>query len=320
MAVALSTSTLRDLGDIKTLPKKEKMFLKKGLKNKTLFPVLPTPDEGSWLTVHPEIKQTYDSWQSMFRRIIERVRGDKKQICLVPLGTKWIDSRVQVDENGEKESFLLLLQRFAQIFFSGFEVKVLPSVSIEKLGCKTRQKSGHCQLYIPDIYKYFRSHWPRDAFCVVGITMSDLYPSESFQFVFGQANYSDGIGVFSFARYDPLFYTERSKSSSKTSSMPCTSPLVLWRSCKVMAHEISHLLCLLHCIYFSCGMNGSNSLEESNARPMFFCPVCLHKLQSSLGFRLKERYEALLAFCQSISDENFATACQWLEEAIGKFS
>lgn len=53
---------------------------------------------------------------------------------------------------------------------------------------------------------------------------------------------------------------------------------------------------------------------------MFFCPVCLHKLQSSLGFRLKERYEALLEFCQSISDENFATACQWLEEAIGKFS
>ena len=89
---------------------------------------------------------------------------------------------------------------------------------------------------------------------------------------------------------------------------------------QVMAHEISHLLCLLHCIYFSCGMNGSNSLEESNARPMFFCPVCLHKLQSSLGFRLKERYEALLEFCQSISDENFATACQWLEEAIGKFS
>ncbi|KAK2548855.1 Archaemetzincin-2 [Acropora cervicornis] len=128
MAVALSTSTLRDLGDIKTLPKKEKMFLTKGLKNETLFPVLPTPNEG-------------------------------------------------------------------------FEVKVLPSVSIEKLGCKTRRKSGHCQLYIPDIYKYFRSHWPRDAFCVVGITMTDLYPSESFQFVFGQANYSDSIGVFSFARF-----------------------------------------------------------------------------------------------------------------------
>ena len=119
MAVALSTSTLRDLGDIRTLPKKEKMFLKKGLKNETLFPALPTPDEYSWLTVHPEIKQTFDSWQSMFRRIIERVRGDKKQICLVPLGINWIDSKVQVDENGEKESFLLLLQRFAQIFFSG---------------------------------------------------------------------------------------------------------------------------------------------------------------------------------------------------------
>ena len=116
---------------------------------------------------------------------------------------------------------------------AGFEVKVLPSVSIQKLECKTRRKGDHHQLYIPDIYKYFRSHWPRDAFCVVGITMIDLYPSESFEFVFGQANCSNGIGVFSFARYDPLFYTKKPKSSSKTSTMPCTSPLVLWRSCKV---------------------------------------------------------------------------------------
>ena len=135
-----------------------------------------------------------------------------------------------------------LIEMFGVSSIAGFEVKVLPSVSIEKLGCKTRQKSGHRQLYIPDIYKYFRSHWPHDAFCVVGITMTDLYPSESFQFVFGEANYRDGIGVFSFARYDPLFYTERSKSSSKASSMPCTSPLVLWRSCKVRFEIIAFLL------------------------------------------------------------------------------
>ena len=135
-----------------------------------------------------------------------------------------------------------LIEIFGVSSIAGFEVKVLPSVSIEKLGCKTRRKSGHCQLYIPDIYKYFQSHWPRDAFCVVGITMSDLYPSESFQFVFGEANYSEGIGVFSFARYDPLFYTERSKSCSKTSSMSCISPVVLWRSCKVRFEIIAFLL------------------------------------------------------------------------------
>ena len=89
---------------------------------------------------------------------------------------------------------------------------------------------------------------------------------------------------------------------------------------QVMAHEISHLFCLHHCVYFACGMNGSNNLEESNRRPMFSCPICLHKLKSSLGFDLKERYQALLEFCHSIEDENFQDACCWLERAIEKFS
>ena len=67
-------------------------------------------------------------------------------------------------------------------------------------------------------------------------------------------------------------------------------------------------------------MNGSNSLEESNRRPMFSCPICLHKLKSSLAFDVKERYQALLEFCQSVQDENFTGASHWLEKAIEKLS
>lgn len=85
-----------------------------------------------------------------------------------------------------------------------------------------------------------------------------------------------------------------------------------------MAHEICHLFCLQHCIYFSCAMNGSNHLEESNNRPMFTCPICLHKLKSCLGFDVKARYQALLEFCKSIEDENFEGVCCWLEKAIEK--
>jgi len=175
---------------------------------------------------------------------------------------------------------------------------------------------GHLQLYIPDIYKYLQANWPPGAFCVVGITMIDLYPKDDWNFVFGQANPTAGVGVFSFARYDPMFYEDVSVASAP----PCTSPLVLWRSCKVMAHEISHLFCLQHCIYFSCAMNGSNNLEESCQRPMFSCPICLHKLKSSFGFDMKERYQTLLEFCQSVQDENFEGACHWLQSAIEKLS
>lgn len=60
--------------------------------------------------------------------------------------------------------------------------------------------------------------------------MIDLYPNESWNFVFGQANPGAGVGVFSFARYDPLFYELHSVASKSA----CTSTLVLWRSCKVI--------------------------------------------------------------------------------------
>ena len=91
-------------------------------------------------------------------------------------------------------------------------------------------------------------------------------------------------------------------------------------SSKVMVHEICHLFCLQHCVYFSCSMNGSNHLEESNNRPMFMCPVCLHKLKSWLGFDVKQRYQAMLEFCTAIQDENFEGSCLWLEKTIEKLS
>jgi hypothetical protein len=72
-----------------------------------------------------------------------------------------------------------------------------------------------------------------DAFCILGITMEDLYPGASWNFVFGQA---------------PAFYGERQ-------TRDCGA-LVLRRSCKVLAHETA----LAHCIYFNCLMNGSNHL------------------------------------------------------------
>ena len=46
---------------------------------------------------------------------------------------------------------------------------------------------------------------PKDAYCMLSVTMEDLYPRESWNFVFGLANFSSRTGVFSFVRYDPVF-------------------------------------------------------------------------------------------------------------------
>lgn len=225
----LPTATIQALGNLRDLSKKEETFFVNGMKDRKLFPVLPEPDKHDWLSSHSETKQSHDSWWQRLQTVISPSRKDKKKICLVPLSDEWTQSEVEIDKNGKKQRFLSLLQHFAAVFFTGFQVDVLPPVSIAKLKCKTRMNGGTLQLHIPDVYKYLQAKWPPGAFCVVGITMIDLYPKESWNFVFGQANSSIGVGVFSFARYNPLFYED---DPEKRVSL-CTSTLVLWRSCKV---------------------------------------------------------------------------------------
>jgi archaemetzincin len=65
--------------------------------------------------------------------------------------------------------------------------------------------------------------------------MEDLYPDPRWNFVFGQASVRDRVGVFSFARYDPVFYGESRSSRYQE--------LLLRRSTKVLVHEIASLTC-----------------------------------------------------------------------------
>ena len=59
---------------------------------------------------------------------------------------------------------------------------------------------------------------------------------------------------------------------------------------QTLTHEIGHIFGLRHCQWLACLMQGSNHLEEADRRPLDLCPVCLRKLQSAVGFRLRERY------------------------------
>jgi archaemetzincin len=41
---------------------------------------------------------------------------------------------------------------------------------------------------------------------MIGVCLSDLYPKDEWNFVFGLASIKGRTGVFSFARYDERFY------------------------------------------------------------------------------------------------------------------
>lgn len=74
--------------------------------------------------------------------------------------------------------------------------------------------------------------------------------------------------------------------------------IILLRSCRLLTHEIGHLLGIDHCIYYDCLMNGSGHLEEDFSQPLFLCPIDLRKLFRLIGFDINQRYEQLLEFCK----------------------
>jgi len=165
------------------------------------------------------------------------------------------------------------------------------------------------QILSTDVLSYLRSLLTRDAFCLLSITMEDLYPDPAWNFVFGQASLRDRVGVFSFARYDPTFFGERREKEDRE--------ILLKRSCKVLVHETGHMFSLAHCIYFPCVMNGSNHLQESDSRPQFLCPVCLRKLHSSIGFDVVLRYERMLKFYRRAG---FSPEAQWVNDRLRRIS
>lgn len=273
---------LRAIGSTKGLPITLRLTLDPG----NDFDPIPVPKPGDWLAEHPEPGQTFDDF---LRSRPARPDDVRNWIYLQPLG-----------EFPEKRSpSIEKLKEYAAAYF-GMEVELLSPVGIEKSGFRSRLNpyTGNRQILTTDVLALLKKRLPGNAFCVLAITMEDLYPHPSWNFVFGQASFHDRVGVFSFARYDPAFYGEaRGKDYHE---------VLLRRSCKVLVHEIGHMFTLAHCIFFHCVMNGSNHLPESDARPLHLCPVCLRKLQSSIGFDVVERYAKLLRFYEKVGFENEA--------------
>lgn len=259
------------------------------------FHPIPRPGPGDWLSVHPEAGQTFDDY---VRLNPPRPSHGRNRIYIQPLG----------EFAGPQSPPLDPLARLASAFFQ-MEVKPLEPIALGHGRITTRRNpyTHQRQLLTTDILSILHEGFPADAFCVLGVTMEDLYPHPSWNFVFGQASLEHRVGVFSFARYSPTFYGEKREAGS--------AKLLLLRSFKVLAHETCHMFHMSHCIYFHCLMNGSNHLRESDARPLHLCPVCLGKLHWSIGFDPIKRYEALLMLYERYG---FNDEAKWMRKRVEK--
>ncbi len=282
------TEQLAALGPTAALPPS----LRRALEPGNAFASIPAPGPSDWLANHPETGQTFAQF---VRAGYNQPDARRHTIYLQPLGT-FADNSPPLDQ----------LQQFAAAFFA-LNAVVLPPLGIAASQITTRQNphTQQTQLLTTDILALLRRRLPDDAYAMLGITMTDLYPDPAWNFVFGQAALRERVGIYSFARYDPRFLDAAAPDGWQQ--------LMLRRSCKVLAHETAHMFGIAHCVYFHCLMNGSNHLAESDARPMHLCPVDLRKLQHSVGFDVVAREQHLHDVCMRL---DFTDEAHWLGERL----
>ena len=252
-----------------------------------------TPSENDWLHNQSENGQTFSQFLSDNSN---KKLGNRKTIYINPLQ--------KMEENFLKNCLL-----YCKAFFYPMKVEIVNLASLKSLHIESRinEYTNKIQYHAGEINSKMSKLVPNDAHCVLSILLDDLYPKKEWNFVFGQASYYNRVGVFSFARFNPKFWDEEGPTNLEN--------YLLYRSCSTLVHEICHTFGIKHCIFYSCLMNGSNTLEEQAKRPLIECPVCFRKLQYSIGFDPLERYKQLMNVSKSFGGY-FENASKWYENRI----
>ncbi len=259
----------------------------------THFEAIPKPGPSDWLANHEESGQTFDDFATAPRNEPD---GRRSKLYVQPLGAFEAD----------RSPSLPTLEALAGAFF-GLEVSVPPARPLDgaKITERINPHTEKKQLLTRDILDLLKADTPEDAFCVLAVTMEDLYPDPSWNYVFGEASLRERAGVFSFARYDPTFFGGRRGEDYRI--------VLLRRSLSVVVHETGHMFGIHHCIYFRCVMNGSNNLAESDSREVHLCPMCLRKLHEAIDFDVATRYEKL---ARAYAEHGLEREARWVEARL----
>lgn len=223
---------------------------------------IPKPGRQDWLAQHHEPGQTFEQF---VRGRYNRPEGDRRKLVVLPIGAL----------EGPGIPALATVSEFAARFFQ-LEIRHADATTMQALRVTSRPRGKRQQYLTGSILAAMKPRVPADAYALIGVTLDDLYPGSSWNFVFGYASFDERVGVYSFARFDPAFYGQ--------AHGPDTPKLILRRALGLLVHEVGHMFGLRHCVYYHCIMNGCNHLDESDAAPLHLCPVCRRKLHYSVNF------------------------------------
>ena len=231
------------------------------------------PIPGEWLFHNQETQQYPHEFLSVFPNILEEKRD---KIYIQPIGAFSV----------KQKDIIAITAEYLRVFYS-VDVAIMDAVSADEIPAENRRISvdGNEQLqttYIMD--EILTPNIPDDARAYMGFTAYDLYPNDKYNFVFGQGRVGGKVGIYSIARFG---FPDQDSTQFD---------LCLKRTLKVASHELGHIFGITHCVDYECIMNGSNYLDETDAKPVYFCPLDLLKVSQGLGIDEVYRYKNLAQF------------------------
>lgn len=238
-----------------------------------LFTPLPTPPPvGSWQQAHPdESPQPF----KFYSRNNAAFSEEKKYIYTQQLG-----------KFAARDSVLLLQCEAA--LSSAFnrevlrlEVDTIPPPLVAQRRNKHEGQRQWRSSYL--LHNKLLKKRPDSTFAYLGFTGIDLYPSDKWNYVFGQASIRQRTGVWSFYRFH-------------RASPEQADSLAYFRALKTALHETGHIIGIRHCQAWNCVMSGSNNLRDLDARPVHFCPQCIAKLCRATGQQPEYHFERMALF------------------------
>ncbi|HEX4613646.1 MAG TPA: archaemetzincin [Urbifossiella sp.] len=217
---------------------------------------LPAPRPGDWRAEHREKGQTFRQYLAA-----NPVRRDAERATIYLCRVGEFDGPQQA-----------VADRTAEYLGLVFDTPVVtrrrvPTAELPARAKRKHPDSGGRQLLAPYLlHEVLVPDRPDDALAYLALTARDLWPGDGWNFVFGQADLRQRVGVCSLYRNG---YPGPGEDRYR---------LCLRRTLMTAAHETGHVLTLPHCTAHPCLMNGSNHLAERDAQPSHPCPVCLRKL------------------------------------------
>ncbi len=276
-AAACSSSSTRTASNSATSAKADKRVEKLAREKEAVvrfFQPMAIRD-GDWLTTQKEAGETFEEYIASKPTL---PTSERRTIYIQPIGKF----------TAAQKRAVALSADYMKAFYD-LPVTLNPEIP---LGNVPADKKRHIEyknnLQIRTTYflhDVLPKRLPKDAAALIAFTNYDLYPGDTWSFVFGQATFSERVGVYSLYRL-----------SDTTFGGPNDKDRLLLRTLKIAVHETGHMFSMKHCIKYECLMSGTNHLAETDRRPLDDCPECMAKVAWAMNYDPVKRYQNLAVF------------------------